>query len=200
MASSIGDPQVRNLGTIGGSLAHSDPSGDMGAAVLALRGGVVAVGPSGRRSISIDDFLVDTFTTALSEDELIMEISVPIPPGSRSGGAYMKLERKAGDFATVGVAAQVSLDGSKDGRCSCAGIGLTGLASKSLRASRAEKCLTGKTMTNDVIAEASSAAASESSPTDDPLRGSADYKRAMARVFTARAIEAAVARAKGAKA
>jgi aerobic carbon-monoxide dehydrogenase medium subunit len=114
VAGSIGDPQVRNLGTIGGALAHSDPSGDWGAAILALRGSVSVLGASGERSISIDDFLVDTFTTALREGELITRVSVPIPREGRSGGAYLKLERKAGDFATAGVAAQLVLEERKE--------------------------------------------------------------------------------------
>lgn len=108
-AGGVGDAQVRNLGTIGGALAHSDPSGDWGATILALRGDITVLGPSGERDISIDDFLVDTFTTALSEAELVTQVSVPIPPEG-SGGAYLKLERKAGDFATVGVAAQLAIE------------------------------------------------------------------------------------------
>jgi len=197
-AGSIGDPQVRNLGTIGGALAHSDPSGDWGAAILALRGEVTAVGPSGERSIAIDDFLVDTFTCALKDGELISQVSVPVPSGGRSGGAYLKLERKAGDFATVGVAAQLALE-EKDGgyRCTYAGIGLAALGPKSLRASKAEECLVGRRLTEDAIAEAASAAAKECAPANDPLRGTAKYKREMAGLFTRRALAAAAARAKG---
>jgi aerobic carbon-monoxide dehydrogenase medium subunit len=193
-ASSIGDPQVRNLGTIGGALAHSDPSGDWGATILALRGQVTAVGPSGERIIPIDDFLVDTFTTALNEGEIITRVSVPIPPNKGSGGAYMKLERKAGDFATAGVAVQLALE---DGdRCTYAGIGLTALGPKNLRASKAEASLVGKRLTKEVMSEAASAAAEECQPSDDPLRGSAKYKREMAGVFTRRALELASARAR----
>jgi aerobic carbon-monoxide dehydrogenase medium subunit len=196
-AGSIGDPQVRNLGTIGGALAHSDPSGDWGAAILALRGTVKVIGQSGERSIPIDDFLVDTFTTALRDDELITQISVPMPAEIVSGGAYLKLERKAGDFATVAVAAQVSLEEKSDGSyCTYAGIGLTALGAKNLRAKKAEMLLMGRKVTEETIAEASSAAAEECSPTDDPLRGSAKYKRDMAALFSRRAIELAVARAK----
>lgn len=197
-AGQIGDPQVRNLGTIGGALAHSDPSGDWGATILALRGEVRVLGPSGRRSIAIDDFLVDTFVTALKEDELITEVSVPVPPEGRSGGAYLKLGRKAGDFATVGVAAQLTLEERKDGSvCTSAGIGLTALGPKNLRASKAEACLVGRRLTKEALEEASSAAAKECAPTDDPLRGSATYKREMAGVFTRRALELASARAQG---
>ena len=197
-AGSIGDPQVRNLGTIGGALAHSDPSGDWGAAMLAARGTVKVSGQSGERSIPIDDFLVDTFTTALGDDELITQVSVPVPTESGSGGAYMKLERKVGDFATVAVAAQISLEGRPDGSyCSYAGIGLTALGAKNLRASEAEKRLVGRKVTEETIAEASAAVAEECSPVGDPLRGSAKYKRDMAGLFARRAIESAVARAKG---
>jgi aerobic carbon-monoxide dehydrogenase medium subunit len=196
-AGSIGDPQVRNLGTIGGALAHSDPSGDWGAAILALRGSIRAAGPLGERSISIDDLLIDTFTTALKADELITQVSVPIPPVGGGGGAYLKLERKAGDFATVGVAVQLTLQEGKEGICSYAGIGLTAVGPKNLRASRAEGCLVGRRLTKQAIAEAASAAAKECAPTDDLLRGSAKYKREMVEVFVRRAIELAGARSQG---
>lgn len=198
VAGLVGDPQVRNLGTIGGALAHCDPSGDWGAAVLALRGEVKAVGPSGERRLAIDDFLVDTFATSLKEDELITEVSLPIPPSAGSGGAYLKLERKAGDFATVGVAAQLSLERRKDGwYCSYAGVGLTAVGPKNLRAEGAEKSLVGRRLTDEAIEDASTAAARGCSPTDDPLRGSAKYKREMTRVFTRRALALAAARAQG---
>ena len=133
-AGSIGDSQVRNLGTIGGALAHCDPSGDWGATILALRGTVTVLGSSGERSVPIDDFLVDTFTTALGEDEILTRVSVPIPPDRGSGGAYLKLERKAGDFATAGVAVQLALDEKDDGDlCTYAGIGLTALGPRTPR-------------------------------------------------------------------
>jgi aerobic carbon-monoxide dehydrogenase medium subunit len=196
-AASIGDPQVRNLGTVGGALAHSDPSGDWGATILALRGDVTAVGPSGERRIPIDDFLVDTFTTALGEGEVITRISIPAPPDKGSGGAYMKLERKAGDFATAGVAVQLALEEEDGGdRCAQAGIGLTALGPKNLRAKKAEASLVGRRLTKEVISEAASAAAEECAPTDDPLRGSAEYKRQMAGLVTRRALELAAARAR----
>jgi carbon-monoxide dehydrogenase medium subunit len=182
------------LGTIGGSLAHSDPSGDWGAAILAMRGTVSAVGPSGERRLSIDEFLLDTFTTALKEDEILTQVSVTLPAAGRSGGAYQKLERRMGDFATVGVAAQMSID--ERGVCTYAGIGLTALGAKNLRAGNAEKTLVGEQVTDEQIEEAAAAAARECSPTDDPLRGSAKYKRQMAGVFTKRALRLAMERAK----
>jgi len=196
-AGSIGDSQVRNLGTIGGALAHSDPSGDWGATILALRGELTVLGSGGERRIPIDDFLLDTFTTALDEGELITRVSVPIPPDKGSGGAYLKLERKAGDFATAGVAVQLTLDEKDEGdRCTYAGIGLTAVGPKNLRASKAEAGLVGNRLTKEAISEAASAAAEECAPTDDPLRGSAKYKREMAGLFTRRALELAAARAR----
>ena len=198
VAGSIGDPQVRNVGTIGGSLAHSDPSGDWGAALLALRASVTVFGSSGTRTIPIDEFLVDTFTTDLRADELVTQVSVPLPSGAASGGAYAKFERKAGDFATVGVAAQVTLESrGATAKCVSAGVGLTAVGPKSLRASGAEAALVGRTMTKATIEEAARAAAGSCSPTDDPLRGSAAYKREMVGVFTRRALETAVSRAQG---
>jgi aerobic carbon-monoxide dehydrogenase medium subunit len=195
-ASWIGDPQVRNLGTIGGSLSHSDPSGDWGAAILALRGELRLKGPGRERTLKIDDFLVDTFTSALKPYELLMEVAVPVP-APRSGAAYMKLERRAGDFATVGVAVQVSLDAK--GTCSYAGIGLTALGPKNLRAVKAEKALVGRPLTGQVIEEAAQAASEDSDPTSDPLRGSAEYKKEMAKVFTRRGLNLALSRTKGGK-
>jgi carbon-monoxide dehydrogenase medium subunit len=195
-ASWIGDAQVRNMGTIGGSLSHSDPSGDWGATVIALRGSVKLRSPSKERTVKIDDFLVDTFATDLKEDEILTEVSVPIPP-PRSGGAYVKLERRSGDFATVAVAVQISLDAK--GVCTYAGIGLTALGNKNLRASKAEAALVGRPLTAKVIEEASEAAAEDSQPMPDPLRGSAEYKREMAQVYTKRGLELAVKRAKGGK-
>jgi len=189
----IGDPQVRNMGTIGGSLSHCDPSGDWGATMIALRGEVVIKGPSKKRIVAIDDFLLDSFTTALKPNELLTEIRIPIPP-PRSGGAYMKLERKAGDFATVGVAVQVSLD--REGMCVQAGIGLTALGPKNLRAGRAEKILVGRRLTARVIDEAADAAAGESRPASDALRGSAEYRTEMARIYAKRGLSIAVTRAR----
>lgn len=192
----IGDAQVRNMGTIGGSLSHCDPSGDWGAAIVALRGSVKVKGPSKERTLKIDDFLVDTFTSALKEDEILTEVSVPIPP-PRSGGAYVKLERRSGDFATAAVAVQVSLDAK--GACSYAGIGLTALGSKNLRANKAEAALVGKPLTARAIEEAAEAAAEDSQPMPDPLRGSAEYKREMAKVYTRRGLGLAAQRAKRGK-
>ncbi len=192
----IGDPQVRNMGTIGGSLSHCDPSGDWGAAVIALRGSVTIKGPTKERTLAIDDFLVDTFTSALKEDEILTSLTVPIPP-PRSGGAYVKLERRSGDFATAAVAVQVSLDAK--GICSYVGIGLTALGSKNLRASKAETALLGKSLSPKTIEDAAKAAAEDAQPTADPLRGSVEYKTEMAKVLTRRGLNLAVQRARKGK-
>ncbi len=189
----ISDPLVRNMGTIGGSLAHADPAGDWGAAMLAARATVVATGPRGERTVAIDDFLVDTFTTALEPNEILTEIRVPRPP-ARSGGVYLKLERKVGDFAIVAVGASVVLD--TRGACESAGIGLCNVGPTSLRAKRAEEALRGQKPDDAAIARAAQAAAAESNPVTD-LRGPAEYKRDVVRVLTARALRLAVQRAKG---
>jgi len=192
-ASWIGDPQVRNRGTIGGSLTHSDPSGDWGAAMLAVRGEMRITG-EGERVVKADDFFLDTFTSAVTPTELLREIIVPIP-GPNSGGAYTKLERKAGDFATAAVAAQVTID--QKGACTYAGIGLTALGPTNIRAKRAEDALLGKSMTERVIEDAAAAASEDAQPMSDPLRGSAEYRKKMAGVFTGRALRLAMDRARG---
>lgn len=189
----IGDPQVRNLGTIGGSLAHADPSGDYASTILALNGEIEVEGAKGSRICKADTFFKDMFTTALKPNELITEVSVP-KAANHSGGAYLKLERKVGDFATIGVAAQLTLD-EKDA-CKMAGIGLTAVGPTPLKARNAEKVLRGRVLDDDVIADAAEAAGSECQPTSD-VRASADYKREMIKVFTKRALNLALKRARG---
>jgi len=191
-ASQIGDPQVRNNGTIGGSLVHADPAADLGAVIIALNASLKMVSASGERILNSDDFFVDSLTSAAKSDEILAEIRVPL--SSRSGGSYAKLERKSGDFATVGVAAQLSLNSS--GMCENVGIGLASVAATSIRARKAEGVLKGYEPTRARIEEAARAASEDSKPTDDPLRGSAEYKRAMVRVFTERALSRALSRAK----
>jgi len=191
-ASLIGDPQVRNSGTIGGSLVHADPAADWGAVIIALGASLRMVSSSGERIVSSDDFFVDSLTSAAKSNEILTEIRVPI--SSLSGGSYTKLERKTGDFATVGVAAQLSLNSS--GVCEKVGIGLASVAATSIRAKKAEAILKGNEPTKARIEEAARAASEDSKPTDDPLRGSAEYKRAMVRVFTERALNHALSRAK----
>jgi carbon-monoxide dehydrogenase medium subunit len=189
----IADPLVRNQATVCGNLAHGDPANDHPATMLALGASVVALGPSGEREIPVESFFPGLFTTALQPDEILTEIRIPIPPPS-SGGAYLKMERKVGDYATAGVAVQITLDGS--GACSSAGIGLTNVGFTPLKARKAEAFVTGKALDESTIKQASVLAASESQPVDD-IRGSADYKRDLVRVLTARALNRAIARAKG---
>jgi len=189
----IADPLVRNRATVGGNLAHGDPANDHPATMLALRAIVVAQGPNGERTIPIDQFFTGLFSTALAPDEILTEIRVSVPP-NRSGGAYMKLERKVGDYATAAAAAQVTLDGA--GGFAQVGLALTNAGPVPVRASAAEDLLRGKRANDATIAEAARRAAEAASPTVD-RRGSVEYKREMARVLAARALKKAVERAGG---
>ena len=189
----IADPLVRGLATVCGNLAHGDPANDHPATMLALGASVVATGPKGQRAIAIEDFFPGLFTTALEAEEILTEIRIPFAPPA-SGGAYLKLERKVGDFATAGVAVQITLDGA--GICQRAGVGLTNVGLTPIKAKQAEAFLVGKTLDDATIKQAAELAASESQPMDD-LRGSADYKRDLVRVLAARALGRALNRAKG---
>ena len=191
----IADPLVRNLATVGGNLAHGDPANDHPATMLALGAEVVATGSKGERTIPISEFFVSFFTTALEHDEVLTEIRIPIPP-ARSGGAYFKLERKVGDFATAAVAAQVTL--SADGTCERAGIGLTNVSPVPLKASAAEEFLRGKKLDAANLAEAGRLAAEIAEPSSD-LRGPAEYKKGIVAEFTKRALSRAAERANGGK-
>ncbi len=189
----IADPLVRNRATIGGNLAHGDPANDHPATMLAVRAEVVATGPNGARNIAIDDFFLGPLTTALAPNEILTEVRIPVP-AQGSGGAYVKLERKVGDFAIAGVAAVVTLDGN--GNCSAASIGLTNVGPTPIRAGAAEEALTGNALSTDAIAEAGRLAGEASQPTSDH-RGSAEYKRAMVQELTIRALTKAKVRAEG---
>ena len=189
----IADPLVRSQATVCGNLAHGDPANDHPATMLALGAKVVATGPNGQREIRVEDFFPGLFTTALEPEEILTEIRIPLPPPN-SGGAYLKVERKVGDFATAGVAAQITLDDA--GKCKRAGVGLTNVGMTPIKATKTEAFLTGKTLDQATINEAAEIAASESQPMDD-IRGSADYKRDLVRVLTARALMRALERAKG---
>lgn len=187
----IADPSVRNLATVGGNLAHGDAANDHPAVMLALRASIIASGPGGDREISIDDFFLGFFTTALEANEILTEIRVPIPP-AHSGGAYLKMERKVGDYATAATAVQLSLD--PNGRCTQIGIALTNVSAAPMRASRSEDALRGQVITEDLIQQAAKMAAQDCDPNPD-LRGSIEYKRSIVKTLTARAIHKALERA-----
>lgn len=184
----IADPLVRNLATLGGNLAHGDPANDHPAAMLALRAEVVATGPNGARTIPIDQFFTGIFSTALAPDEILTEVRVP-RAHPRSGGAYMKLERKVGDFATAATAVQLTL--GKGGEVASVGIGLTNAGPTPVRAVEAERYLTGKQPTDATIAEAARLASKAATPSPD-RRGTVEYKREMSRVLTSRALTRAI--------
>jgi carbon-monoxide dehydrogenase medium subunit len=189
----IADPLVRNLATVGGNLAHGDPANDHPATMLALGAQVVAVGTGGERVIPLDTFFVGLFATALSPDEILTEIRIPVP-APRSGGAYVKLERKVGDFATAAAAAQVTLTPS--GVLDRVGLALTSVGPVPVRSKEAEDTLVGKRPSDALVAEAARRAAEASSPSAD-RRGSVEYKREMARVMAVRALKKALERAGG---
>jgi carbon-monoxide dehydrogenase medium subunit len=186
VASLTSDPIVRNLGTPCGSVAHADPQGDWGSALIAAGAEVVARSAEGERTIPIREFFVGPFTTVLEPTEIVTELRVP-DPGPRSGGAYLKLERKVGDFATAAVGVQLTL---ADGRVARAGIALTGVGPTNVQATSAEDALAGQTLDDDAIRNAAELAAGAAQPQSD-LRGSADYKRNVVRVFTERALRKA---------
>ena len=186
----VADPLVRNRGTVCGSLAHADPQGDWGSAMLAARASVVARGPSGERTIPIEELFTGPFSTTLSSDEVVTEVRVP-DPGPRTGGTYLKLERKVGDFASAAVAVQVTLDNGHVGQV---GIGLTGVGATNLRAVAAEDALRGNEPTEDAIAEAARLAAAAAEPQSDN-RGTAEYKRNVVRVFCERGLRTAISAA-----
>jgi carbon-monoxide dehydrogenase medium subunit len=188
----ISDPIVRNLGTLAGSLVHADPAGDWGSVMLALNASVVLRSSRGEREVPIREFMVDTFTTAIEPDEVLTEVRVPTP-AAQSGGTYLKLERKVGDFATVGVAVHLSLS---NGTVERAGIALTAVGSRNIEAEEAEGYLSGAEPTDEALAEAARLAAQAAEPQSD-LRGSADYKRHIAEVFTRRGLTQALAMARG---
>jgi carbon-monoxide dehydrogenase medium subunit len=190
-AGAIGDVQVRNKGTIGGSLAHSDPAGDWPAAIIALNAELVAVSKGGERTVSADDFFVDLLTTALQPGEILREIRVDKPNG-RTGQAYAKMHHPASGFAVVGVAANLSFDGNSD--CKAAGIGITGVSAKAYRASAVEDALNGTKLDDKKIAGAA-AHATDGTDINGDLFASADYRRHLAEVYSRRAIAAAVQRA-----
>jgi carbon-monoxide dehydrogenase medium subunit len=184
----IGDPAVRNKGTIGGSLAHADPAADMPATVIALGAEFVCQGPKGRRTVKVDDWFQGLMATALGEDELLVEIRVPAL-ASGTGAAYMKFAHPASRFAIVGAAAVVTVD--KQGACTKAGVGITGAGTKAVRARGVEAGLVGKRLDAATI-EAAAQKAAEGVDVQADLQGSVEYKSHLCRVFARRAIEAAL--------
>jgi len=186
----IADPLVRNRGTLVGSICHADPAGDWGSVVLAFGADIVATSESGQRVIHAQDFFKGPFTTSLNPDEVVTEVRIPVARG-RAGGAYLKLERRVGDFATVAVGVQIEMDGDKIAR---AGIGLTAVGPQNIKAVEAERHLHGKEPTDAVIAEAARLAAAAAEPKDD-ARGSAAYKKDVVRVFVQRGLKTAIGRA-----
>lgn len=193
-SSGVADPVVRNWATVGGNIAHADPANDHPATMLALGARVVARGPAGERVIPIDEFFTDmTFESVLKPNEVLTEIRVPAPTVG-SGGAYFKLERKVGDYAIAGVAAYIILDSNNN--VSYAGLGLTNVGPTPIKARDAEQYLLGKLLDDASIHQAADLAAAASQPTSD-TRGPAEYKRAMVRTLTVRALRKALARATG---
>lgn len=184
-APGIADPLVRNRGTMGGSLAHADPAADWGAALLALKASVQVESRERSRRIALDEFFVDLYTTTLEPQEVLTQIVIPSPPSAVTFGRYLKLERKVGDFAVVGVAVTLSL--TDDGSVASAGIGMAAMSGVPLAAGQAESLLVGQRLTPALIKEASEAASQEGDPESD-RRGSAEYKRTMARVFVERGL------------
>ncbi len=190
----IADPLVRNNATVGGNLAHADPANDHPATMLAYGATVVAQSPTGTRQIAIDDFFVGLFESSLKAGELLTEIRIP-KPGAGAGGAYLKIERKVGDYATAAVAVQLTYSG---GLVKAIRVGLTNVNAVPTRAKNAEAALLGKAPDEATLEAAGKAAAAECDPSDD-LRGKADYKRDLVRTLVKRAVKIAVARAQGGK-
>ncbi len=191
LSGGIGDPQVRNWGTIGGSVAHADPASDWPAALLALHGQIVCRSADGERVVAAREFFVDTFTTALTPTEIVTEVRIP-RRAKHAGAGYSKLERKAGDFATAAVAAALHL--GADGRIDWAGIGVTGVSNTPFAATAAESGLIGQVPDDAAFHTAGAAVSAASSPAAD-TRGPVDYKRAMAAEMTVRSLRTALERA-----
>src|SRR3984885_8301640 len=188
----VADPLVRNRGTLVGSLCHADPQGDWASVMLALGGSVIAHGPNGRRAIPLAPFVTGPFQNTLEHDEIAVEAVVPRAQGQRAGG-YLKLERRVGDFATVGTAVAIETSGDTVIR---AGIALTGVGGSTIGATEAAGGLTGKPLTAESIAEAADLAAAAAQPRTDH-RGSAEYKRQLVRVFVTRLLGGTVIPATG---
>jgi carbon-monoxide dehydrogenase medium subunit len=183
----VADPVVRQMGTVVGSLCHNDPASDWAAAALASRAEVVVRGKAGSRTVAIDDFLIDSFATAVGEGEMALAVQFPMPD-DRSAGSYQKIERKVGDFATAAAAVQISLN--TDGTIRNAGVALSAAGPCAVRVAEAERLLAGQKPTADAIRAAADAASRQSAPQAD-LRGSLEYKKNLAGVLVARGLRQA---------
>lgn len=186
------DPSVRNVGTIGGNIAHGDAANDQPALMLAMRATIIAEGADGEKSIPIDEFFHGFYMTALEPSDVLTEIQIP-KAKKGSGGAYHKVERKVGDYATAGVAVHVELD--DNGICQEIGIGLTNVSAVPMRLERGEELLRGKEITDDLIAQVGQIASEDSEPESD-LRGSEAYKRSIVNTITKRMLNKALERAR----
>ncbi len=189
-AAQIGDQQVRNRGTIGGSLTHADPAADWPAAILALNGEMVARSSKGERIIKASDFFVDIMTSAVGPDEIVTEVRIPKPEQPRAA-VYLKVPQSASGFAIVGIAAQLKL---KDGKCEDVSIGVTGLAPKAFRAKAVEDALRGKTLDEATISAATAKADADAFDAMEDIHASGDYRRHLARVYAKRAVQTAATR------
>jgi carbon-monoxide dehydrogenase medium subunit len=186
----VADPVVRQMATVVGSLCHNDPAGDWTAAALAARAELVIRGAEGERTVPIDEFLVDSFTTAVGDGEMAIAVRFPMP-GDRTAGSYQKVERKVGDFATAAAAVQITLDAN--GTIQHAGIALSAAGPCAVRVAEAEALLAGQKPSADAIRAAAEAATRSSEPQGD-LRGSVEYKKHLAGVLVARGLRQALAR------
>lgn len=190
-AAQIGDQQVRNRGTIGGSLAHADPAADWPAAILALNAEIVARSSKGERVIKASDFFVDVMTSALQANEIVTEVRIPVPAQPQAA-VYLKVPQPASGYAIVGVAAQLKL---KDGKCEEVGIGITGLAPKAYRAKSTEDALRGNVLNETNVGAAAAKADADAADAMEDLHASGEYRRHLARVYAGRAVQAAAKRA-----
>ena len=191
-ATNLGDIQVRNKGTIGGSVAHADPAADWPAAILALDAEIVAVGPKGDRVIKAADFFVDMLTTSLQPGEVLREIRIT-PPKGKVGQCYVKVRQPASGFALVGIAVNLMVDGA--GKCQSAAVGITGVSAKPYRASKVESALKGAALDAKSLA-AAAAHAADGVDVNSDLFASSEYRKHLAQVYTRRALETAASRAK----
>ncbi len=189
----IGDVQIRNLGTIGGSLAHADPAGDLAPVLLALGARVNTLSSSGKRTLKLDELIVDAYSTDLGSDEVLTQVLVPVPQAG-SGGAYLKFERRAGDFAVASVGMQVSV--KEDGTCGDIAVALGAVGVTAIRAKKAEALLREKRVDDALLKEAAAQASAEADPFSD-IRGSVEYKRHLVGVLFRRAFAIALRRGRG---